>query len=73
MTLDTFLTLRDTKGIYHVAKLSPSKSCGVGGCGGVTSPEAKFLFPFLGLFGALGFELGLGLGLVNIIFIAYHR
>ena len=31
----------------------------------VTSPEAKFLFPFLGLFGALGFGLGLGLGLVN--------
>ena len=32
----------------------------------VTSPEAKLLFPFLGLFGFLGFGLGLGLGLVNI-------
>jgi len=31
----------------------------------MTCPEAKFLFPFLGLFGALGFGLGLGLGLVN--------
>ena len=29
----------------------------------VTCPEAKFLFSLLGLFGALGF--GLGLGLVN--------
>ena len=33
----------------------------------VTSPEAKFLFPFLGLFGALVFGLGLGLGLVNFL------
>ena len=31
----------------------------------MTSPEAKFFFPFLGLFGALEFGLGLGLGLVN--------
>ena len=33
MTLDTFLTLRNTKGIYldHVGTLRPSKSCGVAG------------------------------------------
>ena len=31
----------------------------------VTSPEAKFLFSLFGAFGALGFGLGLGLGLVN--------
>ena len=51
------------------------KSCGwVGGVGWVgwvaykilvTSPEAKFLFSFLGPFWGLGFGLGLGLGLVN--------
>ena len=73
--------LPDTQGyqtIYldHVCTLRPFKSYGRGGGGGggvvahkilVTSPEAKFLFPFLGLFGALGFEMGLGLGLVNIL------
>ena len=31
----------------------------------VTSPEAKFLFSFLGPFWGLGFGLGLGLRLVN--------
>ena len=54
MTWDTFLTLKGTKGIYldHVGTLRHSKSCGVGGVGGVgwvahkilvTSPEAKYL------------------------------
>ena len=37
----------------------------------VTLPEAKFLVPFLGLFGALGFGLGLGLRLVNTFTIKY--
>ena len=31
----------------------------------VTNPEVKFLFSLFGAFGALGFGLGLGLGLVN--------
>ena len=35
----------------------------------VTSPEAKFLFSFLGPFWGLGFGLGLGLGLVKISWI----
>ena len=62
MTWDTFLTLRGTKGIYldYVGTLRPSKS--FGWWGGlvvahkilVTSPEAKFLFSFLG---PLGFGL----------------
>ena len=54
MTWDTLLTLR---GMYldYVGTLRPSKSYGWGGGVGwvahkilVTSPEAKFLFPFLG-------------------------
>ena len=74
MTWDTFLTLRGTKGIYldYVGTLRPSKSYGwvVANKILVTSPEANFgLFGafggFLGLFGALGFGLGLGLGLFN--------
>ena len=60
MTWDTFLTLRGTKGMYldYVGTLRPSKSYGWGGGVGwvahkilVTSPEAKFLFSFLGLLG----------------------
>ena len=79
MTWETFLTLRGTKGIYldHVCTLRPSKSYGWGAWAVVvlvvhkilvTSPEAKFLFPFLGLFWASGFGLVLGLGLVNSTF-----
>ena len=71
MTWDTFLTLRGTKGIYldYVGTLRPSKSYVWGGGVGwvvahkilVTSPEAKFLFPFLGP----GLWTGTWPGLVN--------
>ena len=63
---------RGTKGIYldFVGPFRPSKRYRVGWVvdGGahkilVTSPEAKFLFPFL--VGDLDFGLGLGLRLVN--------
>ena len=54
MTWDTLLTLRGTKGIYldHVATLRPPKSfvwVVVHHKILVTSPEAKFLFPFFGI------------------------
>ena len=39
----------------------------------VTCPEAKFLFPFFGIFGALGFVLGLGLGLVKNNFFGFPQ
>ena len=76
MTWDTFLTLRGPKGIYldHVCTLRPSKSYGWGAWAVVvlvvhkilvTSPEAKFLFPFLGLLGlwALDWDLASGLSI----------
>ena len=70
MTWDTFLTLRGTNVIYldHVATLRTSKSYGWGGVVVVaykilvTSPEAKFLFPFLGLW-ALDWDLASGLSI----------
>ena len=54
MTWNTFLTLKGSEGIYldHVGPLRHSKSYRVGWVVAhkilVTSPEAKFLFPFLG-------------------------
>ena len=73
MTWDTFRTLRGTKSIDldHVGKLRPSKSYGWGGGGWVahkilvTAQRPNTSLPFLGLFGALDFGLGLGPGLVN--------
>ena len=55
MTWDTFLTIGCTKGIYLVVVVAHKIL--------VTSPEAKFLFPFWGLW-ALDWDLASDLSII---------